>query len=234
MPQSRSMDYVVREHWQSWLMTQLSAPVRLVWTDNRTVMLSVKARAPRGYHVRLHHMFRQAPDTVWQALVAYIRNTNATARRALNTYIRHHQDLIRRPAPRQRSIRALQPQGHHFDLEAIYCKLNQTYFDNRVKAHITWSRRPPNRPRTSIRFGSYHTKDKLIRINRLLDQPFVPRYVIENVVFHEMLHQLIPRQHINGRWRVHPPIFRQQEQRFPHHQRAEQWKRRHLHRLLRA
>jgi hypothetical protein len=62
----------------------------------------------------------------------------------------------------------------------------------------------------------------------------VPRYVVENVVFHEMLHQLIPRQYLNGRWSVHPPEFRRQERRFLYHQQAEQWQRQHLGRLLRS
>jgi hypothetical protein len=62
----------------------------------------------------------------------------------------------------------------------------------------------------------------------------VPRYVVENVVYHEMLHQLIPRQYVHGRWYAHPPEFRQQEQRYRYHWQAEQWKRRHLSRLLRG
>jgi len=62
----------------------------------------------------------------------------------------------------------------------------------------------------------------------------VPRYVVENVVFHEMLHQLIPSQYLNGRWSVHPPEFRRQERRFLYHQQAEQWQRQHLGRLLRG
>jgi hypothetical protein len=74
----------------------------------------------------------------------------------------------------------------------------------------------------------------LIRIHCLLDQSFVPRYVVENVVFHEMLHQLIPRQYMNGRWSIHPPEFRRQERRFCYYQQAEQWQRQHLGRLLRG
>lgn len=219
---------------QSWLAARLAARVQLVWTDNRIVMLSIRGKAPASYEIRLHHMFRCASDTVWLALAAYIRNPNSLAQQTLRTYIQHHQHLVRQSSPQPRRPRSFQPQGHHFDLEAIYHHLNQTYFDNRVRARITWSRRAPQRPRTSIRFGSYHSKDKLIRIHPLLDQPFVPRYVVENVVFHEMLHQLIPCQRIKGRWQMHPPEFHQQEQCYPHHQRAEQWKQRYLNRLLRG
>jgi predicted metal-dependent hydrolase len=223
-----------QQHRQSWLGEQLVCRVTVVWTDNRSSMLSVKGNASTGYHVRLHRMFCQAPDIVWHALVAYVRHTDAAARQTLRTYIQHHRHLIRQPSSRRQRTKPLQAKGHHFDLEAIYRELNQTYFANRVQACITWSRQPPKRLRTSIRFGSYHAEDRLIRIHRLLDQSFVPRYVIENVVFHEMLHQLIPRQRVNGRWCIHSPEFRRQEQRFPYHRQAEEWKRRHLNRLLRG
>lgn len=195
-------------------------------------MISVKCTSPRGYHVRLHHMFRQAPEGVWRALVAYIRGTDATASTLLRIHIERHQHLIRRPAScRQRTL-VVRPQGQHFDLKAIYGELNRAYFANRVQARITWSRRAPKRPRASIRFGSYDARTRLIRIHPLLDQPFVPRYVVENVVFHEMLHQLIPGRRLNGRWSLHPPEFRQAEQHYPHHRQAEQWKRHYLCRLL--
>lgn len=219
---------------QCWLLTQLSSRIALVWTDNRTSMLSVKGSQRTGYQIRLHRMFQDAPDTIWQVLATYIRRPDKSARQMLRTYIQKHRHLILpRSAQRQTDQPLIQPQGQYFDLETIYQNLNHSYFDNRVQAAITWTRRAPRRPRASIRFGSYHAADRLIRIHRLLDQAFVPRYVVENVVFHEMLHERIPRQLINGRWRVHSPAFRQAEQRFPHHQKAEQWQQRNLHRLLR-
>ena len=228
------LDASNRQSRQVWLAARLAAHVQLVWTDNRTVMLSVRSRGPASYEVRLHHMFHHASDAVWQALAAYIRDASTAAQRTLRTYIQYHQHLVRQTSTAPKRPRAFQPQGHHFDLEAIYHHLNRTYFNNQVEARITWSRRAPQRPRTSIRFGSYHSKDRLIRIHPLLDQPFVPRYVVEDVVFHEMLHQLVPCQRLNGRWLMHSPAFRQQEQRYPHHQRAEQWKQRYLNRLLRG
>ena len=227
-------DLAGQEHRQAWLNAQLTAPVTLIWTENRSSMLSARGNAQTGYQVRLHRMFLQASDGIWQALVAYLRDTDATASRAIRAYIRQQHPLLagRQAAPQR--PRLLQPQGRYFDLAAIYADLNQHYFINRVQAHITWSRRPPQRKRRSIRFGSYQERDRLIRIHCLLDQPFVPRYVVENVVFHEMLHQLIPRQYLNGRWSVHPPEFRRQERRFLYHQQAEQWQRQHLGRLLRG
>jgi hypothetical protein len=229
-----TLDVADQDHRQVWLNAQLAAPVTLVWTENRSSMLAARGNTQTGYQVRLHRMFLQAPNGVWRALVAYLRHADATASRTIRAYIRQQQPLLAGLPPPLQCPRLLQPQGHYFDLEAIYNELNQHYFINRVQAHITWSRRPPQRKRRSIRFGSYQERDRLIRIHCLLDQSFVPRYVVENVVFHEMLHQLIPRQYLNGRWSVHPPEFRRQERRFLYHQQAEQWQRQHLGRLLRS
>jgi hypothetical protein len=216
----------------AWLESQLAAPVSVVLTDNRSSIISVKRRPVSGYHLRVHHMFCQAPRAVWQALAAYVRGSEGTARQVLGAYIEAQQHLIRRSAPPR--LPRLHPYGRFFNLEQIYQDLNQAYLKSRVAADITWGRRPPQRSRTSIRFGSYDAQQRLIRIHHLLDQSFVPQYFVESVVFHEMLHQLIPRQCIHGRWSVHPPAFRQAEQRFPYYEQALQWQQRYLMRLLKS
>ena len=221
-------------HRQAWLSAQLAAHVTLIWTDNRSSMLSARGNAATGYQVRLHRMFQQAPDAVWRALVAYLRHAEVPASQTLRAYIRQQHPLIVGPQQPLPGTPLWPSQGRYFDLAVIYQELNQHYFVNRVQAHITWGRRPPQRQRMSIRFGSYQERARLIRIHCLLDQSFVPCYVVENVVFHEMLHQLIPRQYLHGRWYVHPPDFRRQERRFLYHQQAEQWQRQHLDRLLRG
>ena len=228
-PQIRSVDGSALT---AWLEQQLAAPVSLVLTDNRSSIISVKRRSASGYHVRVHHMFCQAPKTVWRALAAYVRGSEGTARQVLGAYIEAQQHLIR-PSTLRRLPR-LHPYGRFFNLDQIYQDLNRTYFDSCVAADITWGRRSPQRLRTSIRFGSYDANQRLIRIHHLLDQSFVPQYFIESVVFHEMLHQLIPRQRINGRWSIHPPAFRQAEQQFPYYEQALQWQQRHLARLLKG
>ena len=216
----------------AWLAQQLDGPLTLVWTDNRSSMIGVQGNGGSGYRLRLHHMFQHAPLPIWQALATFICAPDPTARQTLRAYIQRHQRHIRSSTPRTPLPRPLRSQGDYFDLAVILDALNHTYFANDIQARITWTRRPPQRPRVSIRFGSYHPQQRLIRIHRLLDQGFVPLYVVESVVFHEMLHQLIPRQRLNGRWLAHPPSFRQYEQRFPHYWRAQQWKQAHLLRLL--
>jgi hypothetical protein len=178
----------------------------------------------------MQRLFHQAPDLVWEALVADICGTDALASGILRTYLQHHQFHHR--LSRQPLLPQLQPQGRYFDLAAIYRSLNHTFFANQLEATITWMHHATRRPCTSIRFGSYHPDQRVIRVHRALDQPFVPHYVVEHVVFHEMLHQRIPRQRLNGRWSIHPPAFRQQERQFPAYQQAQAWQRKHLQRLL--
>ena len=141
-----------------WLSRQLGAPVSLVWTDNRSVMISVKGNAAAGYHLRIQQLFRQAPGAVWRALVAHVRGTNAGASAILRQYVRDHQHLLK-PANRRRApARVLQSRGRYFDLEAIYQALNRDHFDDRVQARITWGRQPSRRPRRSIRFGGLQSQ----------------------------------------------------------------------------
>lgn len=96
-------------------------------------------------------MFCQAPKAIWRALAVYVRGSGDTARQVLGAYIETQQHLIRPSAPRR--LPRLQPCGRFFNLDQIYQDLNRIYFESRVEADITWGRRPPQRPRTSIRFG---------------------------------------------------------------------------------
>lgn len=217
---------------QRWLASRLKSPISLTWTDNRISMISVIRRPMTGYQLRLHHMFQVAPETVWHALVDYLQNQSRASKHVLQTYIHHQQSLIRdSPAPR-RSVPTLHTQGRYVDLSTIYQHLNREYFNDRVQAGITWMRTSLQRKRTSIRFGVYDRQQNLIRIHRCLDQLFVPHYFVESVVFHEMLHQLIPAVRTRGRWCNHPPAFQQAERQYPHYDKARRWVRGNLYRLL--
>jgi len=82
--------------------------------------------------------------------------------------------------------------------------------------------------------GVYFHDQKVIRIHPALDDARVPRYFVEMVVFHEMLHQIHPPAvDAVGRRIVHGPDFRAAERRFPGYLRARAWEKAHLHLLLR-
>lgn len=227
----------VRERLRASLEQRLSlavnGPVSLTITDNRRTMVSFRHRG-NVRDVRLHHMFLDAPAPVIEALGRYLLRNDRFASRLIDRYIAANQFRIRPPEP-SRPVH-LQPKGAVYDLEEIQRDLSARYFDGQVAVDITWGRpsvsRRRRRARRTIRMGTYFIDERLIRIHPILDQPFVPRYFVEWVVYHEMLHHVIPMPVINGRRVYHSKEFRARERLFHDYERARAWERKNLHRLI--
>lgn len=126
-------------------------------------------------------------------------------------------------------------EGRYFDLRAIFDKLNAKYFSNSLRRYrVVWGRRRKKRPKTYFVFASILEGDRLIRVHPLLDAPFVPRWFLEYVLYHEMLHAVVPDEFDqNGRRRVHTDKFNTRERRFPLYHRARRWEMENLGRFLR-
>jgi hypothetical protein len=82
--------------------------------------------------------------------------------------------------------------------------------------------------------GVYLPGVQLIRIHPALDQAFVPRFFVEFIVYHELLHHVIPPVRVNGRYQIHSPRFHQRERDFPAYAQAIAWRKQSLQRLLRS
>jgi hypothetical protein len=105
--------------------------------------------------------------------------------------------------------------------------------EDKIDARITWGARGARRRRrTSIKMGSYSVEDRLIRIHPALDRRFVPRYFLEWIVYHEILHQVHDMPIVSGRRQFHTPEFVAQESNYEHYERAREFERRHLDRIL--
>ena len=211
--------------------------VHVTLTDNRYTMISVRRAATRGhgprrYDVRLHCMFVDADPVITRALARYVADNDREASRVLGDFIDANQDVVRgraRKSPTQLILTA----GDHHDLRVIFDELNLRYFDGAIAAAITWGARSarPKR-RHSIKMGSYSVEERLIRIHRSLDRAFVPRFFVEAVVFHEMLHQVHDIKVKNGRREFHSKAFLADEARFERYLEARAWERAHLDALL--
>ena len=90
------------------------------------------------------------------------------------------------------------------------------------------------RTRKTIKLGSYSAVDRLIRVHPALDQKWVPRYFVAYIVYHEMLHHVIPGSRGLGRVNLHPPEFKDSERLFRHFERSLAWEKKHVGRLLRS
>ncbi|WP_394844068.1 hypothetical protein LZC95_44320 [Pendulispora brunnea] len=221
------------------LMKVYPGPVSLSITDNRHAIVS--HHWERGMlRARVHHMFLDAPPSIVNALVRYVTHSDRDSSLRIGHYIEENGGRLARPR-HQKLVTA----GEHHDLLALFNDLNARYFNNSVNALITWGkagRRPAkSRSRHTIKLGSYSSTERLIRIHPALDKAWVPRYFVAYIVYHEMLHHVIPaktterqRKGGEGRRQLHPPEFRERETHFRHFERALRWEKAHIGRLLRS
>ena len=115
-------------------------------------------------------------------------------------------------ARRQRGVkRLLPPRGRCYNLEEIFHSLNRRFFDGLLPMpRLGWSY---NHARTLL--GHYDSGHTAIMLSRKLDSPVVPRYIVEYVVYHEMLHIRFPVERRGHRRVVHSREFREAEKKFP-------------------
>jgi predicted metal-dependent hydrolase len=119
--------------------------------------------------------------------------------------------------------------GAVYDLDEIFTQLNEHYFKGQIpKPALTWSAR-----KTYRILGHHDATHEHISISRSLDSASVPRYVVEYVVFHEMLHIAHPTRHVNGRRYNHTAAFKRDERKFAFFEEAELWIERNVRKLKR-
>jgi hypothetical protein len=207
--------------------------VLLSVTDNTRHMVSHTVQAGI-LQARIHHMFLDAPPVVQEALARYVVKGERAASAIVGKYIEDNGNRIRACRP---VVTPLVTQGKCHDLHPLYHAINDKYFGGAVDALITWGRRTSptkDRARRTIKLGSYSATERLIRVHPVLDRAWVPRYFVSYIVYHEMLHHVIPSSHGSGRRMLHPPVFQARERLFRDFDRAHAWERAHIGRLLRG
>jgi hypothetical protein len=195
------------------------------------VLLSFR-REDGVVHLRLHHMFLHAPAGVVRALGKKLRRRG----RASDGEVRRFMNAnLHRVKQQQRTMPPLVTRGEAYDLTTIYADINHRFFHGTMSVPITWGRGVGRARRGGLTFGSYDPVLALIRIHPVLDRADVPRYFLESVVYHEMLHHHmggVPDR--AGRTVYHTRAFRQAEARFPKYREALAWEKANLPKLLRA
>jgi len=170
--------------------------------------------------VRISDLLEAAPDSVLHAifhiLIAKLYRKPVDAQHLArfrrfsgSREIAAKTDLIRQMRGRKRLHG---PKGLHHDLEQIFDNLNTRFFHGLMaRPQMTWS---GNHSR--YRLGHYDPAHNTIVVSRVFDRPEVPRYAIEYLVYHEMLHLRHPIKLRGSRRCVHPASFQEEEKLFPH------------------
>ena len=180
--------------------------------------------------VRLSDLLEGAPDPVLRAiahiLIAKMYRKRIEAAHAsryrkyiLSSAVRTKAHLIRQLRGRKRLASA---RGTHYDLDLIFESLNLRFFGGmQARPKMSWSQK-----RARNLLGHYDPAHNAIIVSRIFDHPNVPRYAVEYIVYHEMLHLRHPVKLNGSRRCVHSAAFHAEEKLFPELEQAQRFIRR--------
>jgi hypothetical protein len=114
-------------------------------------------------------------------------------------------------------IAAETAQGSWYNLDELFARIDREYFGGQMlKPRLVWSG-----VLSSRKLGHYErTRDRVV-IGQILDCRRIPSYVVEFVLYHELLHKQHGIKWVNGRCLAHTPEFRCSERKFGQYQEAE-------------
>jgi predicted metal-dependent hydrolase len=170
--------------------------------------------------VRLSDLLEGAPDTVLRAIAHILlakmyrqpidRGQAARYRKYVASQeIVRQTHLVRQMRGRKRFRSA---RGRFYDLDAIFEQLNTRFFHGLLaRPRMSWSQ-----TKTRRILGHFDPAHNAIIISRLFDHPAAPAFVLEYIVYHEMLHLKHPVRLRGSRRCVHSAEFQAEEKRFPH------------------
>jgi hypothetical protein len=150
-------------------------------------------------HILLAKLYRKPLDT---------GHTTRYRRFASSEPVVRQTELIRQSRGRKKLLGA---KGQHYDLEEIFEALNFRFFHGLLgRPLLTWSGHAAKRS-----LGHYDPAHNTIVVSRVFDRKTTPRYAIEYLLYHEMLHLKHPVKVRGGRRCVHPREFQAEERLFP-------------------
>jgi hypothetical protein len=177
--------------------------------------------------VRLSDALRGAPLPVLESAAAILLS-RLYRRHAPAVLLRAYREFVLMPRTRRRIARLrgargrrveTGPRGMIYDLAPMFTRLNRRYFRGRLhRPRLGWSTRT-----WRAQFGCFDPALDQIVMNRWLDRAAVPRYVVEYVLFHEMLHVKHPLRAARCGIEAHSLKFRMEEKRYVNYDRARKF-----------
>ena len=188
---------------------------------------TARFRADR-LHIRVSDLLADAPPPVVHALALILlaklyrrqvpSDLHDTYRRfILRSEMQERARLAR--TERGRRPRTAAPRGRWQNLEERFDYLNACYFEgNLERPRLTWSRTKSRRI-----LGRYDSTHRTIFISLLFDSQHIPEYVLDYVLYHEMLHIKHPSRAVDCRLVAHTREFRAEERNFEEYSQALTW-----------
>lgn len=186
----------------------------------RFTSLNTTIRLREGQiHVSLSDLLEGAPESVVRAIAhillakLYRKPIDAThnfryKRFASSAAVTRQTELIRGS---RGSKRFSGPEGRFYHLDEVFDSLNLRFFGGLLgRPELTWSEQMAKRS-----LGHYDAAHNTIVVSRVFDRPSSPRYAIEYLLYHEMLHLKHPVKMRGVRRCVHSREFKAEEALFP-------------------
>jgi hypothetical protein len=150
-------------------------------------------------HILLAKLYKKPVEAVHNARYKRFASSAAVTRQT---------ELIRGARGRKRYFG---PEGRFYHLEEVFDSLNLRFFGGLMgRPELTWSEHHAKRS-----LGHYDAAHNTIVVSRVFDRPSSPRYAIEYLLFHEMLHLKHPVRMRGLRRCVHSREFKAEERQFP-------------------
>ena len=168
--------------------------------------------------LRLHRRFIDAPEPVRDALVNWLKGPRRKPPKLVELYIHELSTLAATEQRLHQPRTDLEVVGKYYRLDELYNDVNQTYFGGSCRVAIGWGRRTILAAK-SRHLGSYSAAHHRITIHPILDDNRIPLFVVQFVIFHELLHS----RQSPGTRRPHDKSFREIERSHPDFQRVKEW-----------
>ena len=185
--------------------------------------------------VRLHSLFHHANEKILDLLALYIGNRDNHASEEIDAFIAAHKKEIR--LSDLSKSKPLTSAGKYHGLKTVLERVNKAYFGGRAEVQIGWARSPArtgkkNKKTVSRALATYNYSDHVIRVSPVLDAVDIPEYVLDWIVYHELLHHVLPIEESHGKHRYHTKRFKTLERAFVHYREAKAWEKLNTNRLL--
>jgi predicted metal-dependent hydrolase len=158
-------------------------------------------------HILIAKLYRKPIDAA---------HNNRYRRYATSEAVVRQSERIRQTRGRKRISSA---RGDRYDLDEVFESLNTRFFHGLMgRPQLTWSEHSARRL-----LGHYDAAHNTIMISRVFDRRNTPRYAVEYLMYHEMLHLRHPVKAKNGRRCVHSREFQAEEKLFPELDQAKKY-----------
>jgi hypothetical protein len=184
------------------------------------VSSTIRVNAERTQiHVKISDQLEGAPAPVQEAL-AYILVSKLYRKAIPKKYNHRYKLFLNRNDTRRRALLVRQIRGRkvilgadveYYDLAEVFEDLNRRFFHGLLaRPALSWSR-----ARSRWLLGHFDPAHNDIIISKVFDGPKVPRFAVEYIDYHEMLHLKHPTEYRTKQRCVHTKAFKAEEKLFP-------------------